>query len=344
MSAGAGNGAQAKPGGGWRSRVRGALRALRGHEEEVAPTPAPAPPAECSLDQAIETLAAASIQEVQDRGYHFQRRDYYSALNDISFLNANWDLWHERPLPPGIEWDLDAQLGEVRRVSSYFAELAEVPQDAPPGPPRYHWNNDFWRGADAMVHYGLLRDVKPSRVVEVGSGWSSLLMADALARNHDEGSPTTVVDQIEPFPRKELLSSLPEHWALQEVILQRADLTVFDSLEAGDVCFYDGSHVARAGSDVVWFFFEVLPRLKPGVLVHVHDIFWPADYPDEWIFERGQTWNEQYLLQAFLMHNSDFVPLICNAALYQCRSAPLEEIYRGTPDTHSGVSVWLKRT
>jgi len=182
-------------------------------------------------------------------------------------------------------------------------------------------------------------------VVEIGAGWSCLLMADALNRNQEEGSKPTQVTQIEPYPRRELLSALPAHWKMHDVILQRADLGLFESLEAGDVCFYDGSHVARAGSDVVWFFFEVLPRLKPGVLVHIHDIFWPSDYPDEWIFERGQTWNEQYVLQAFLMYNNSFEPVICNSMLFQLRRETVKELYQSTPETqHSGVSVWLRRT
>jgi predicted O-methyltransferase YrrM len=298
-----------------------------------------------TIDQAVEVLAAASVDEIQSRGYHFQRRDYYSALNDLPFLRDNWDVWHDRPLPRGVEWDVDAQLEQVRRISRYFAELADIPMDPPAGSPRYHWRNDFWRGADAIVQYGLLRAVKPRRVVEIGAGWSSLLLAEALQRNAGEGAEQAAVDQVEPYPRTELLSALPSHWKLDEAMLQRADLALFESLEAGDVCFYDGSHVARAGSDVVWFFFEVLPRLRPGVWVHVHDIFWPADYPDEWIFERGQTWNEQYVLQAFLMYNSAFEPVICNSMLFQRRRSALEEMFSGVPETqHSGVSVWLRRT
>jgi hypothetical protein len=319
-------------------RIRAAARALRG---ETA-LPEPTTP-ERSLDQAIETLAAASTQEVQARGYHFQKRDYYSALNDLPFLVENPDLWHDRPLPRGIEWDIDAQLDQVRQIAAYLPELENVPMDLPPGPPRYHWDNAFWRGADALVHYGLLRQGKPNRVVERGAGWSSLLMAAALNRNREEGCSRTDVSQIEPYPREELLSALPAHWTLHDAILQRADLGIFDSLESGDVCFYDGSHVARAGSDVVWFFFEVLPRLKPGVLVHIHDIFWPADYPDEWIFERGQTWNEQYVAQAFLMCNREFEPLICNSALRHFRGAALDELYREMPDHDGGVSLWLRR-
>jgi hypothetical protein len=295
------------------------------------------------LDAALATVAAASIDEVQGRGYHLQRRDYYSALNDLPFLRENWDLWHERPMPAGIGWDLEAQLGRVRAIRRFFPELADVPLNAPEGPPAYHWQNDFWRGADAIVQYGLLRERQPRRIVEIGAGWSSLLMARALERNRGEGAPAPIVDQVEPFPRRDLLSALPAGWRRHEVILQRADLALFDALGAGDVCFYDGSHVARAGSDVVFFFFEVLPRLRPGVLVHVHDVFWPDDYPDEWVFERGQTWNEQYVLQAFLMYNEAFVPLICNSWL--SRQGSFAEHFGDLAETqHSGVSLWLERT
>ena len=203
----------------------------------------------------------------------------------------------------------------------------------------------FWRGFDALVHYGLLRSVKPRRTIEIGAGWSSLLMADALKQNEAEGSQQAEVTQIEPYPRMELLSALPDHWKLHDIPLQRTNLSLFETLGPGDVCFYDGSHVARAGSDVVWFFFEVLPRLQPGVLVHVHDIFWPADYPDEWIFEWGQTWNEQYVLQAFLMYNDSFEVLVSNNMLLQFGGEAVEDLFRHVSETQRvGASVWLKRT
>lgn len=328
------------------SRIRAALRALRSKGSHVAEPPSGMTTgAEAQrIEQAIEVLGALTPRQIQDLGFHFQRRDFYSALNDLPFLEANRDLWHDRPLPRGVDWDLSAQLAGVRRISPFFAELAEVPFDPPPGPPSYHWANDFWRGGDARVQYALLRHYKPKRVVEIGCGWSSLLMRDALERNEVEGAGRATVDQVEPYPRRELLSALPEHWRLHDVMLQRADPGLFESLDAGDICFYDGSHVARAASDVVWFFFEVLPRLKPGVLVHLHDITWPDDYPDEWIFERGQTWNEQYVLQAFLMYNSAFEPLICNAMLFHRHKTEIEELYSVTPETQqSGSSVWLRK-
>ena len=302
-------------------------------------------PASASIEQAITTLAETPVRDIQDHGYHFQKRDFYSALNDLPFLSENSDLWHDRPPPRGIRWDLDAQLDNVRLLSQYFGELVGIPLKAQSSSPRFHWENDFWRGADALMQYGMLRHHKPRRVIEIGAGWSSLLMAEALRRNLQEGAPPAVVDQIEPYPRSELLSALPSDWTLHSSILQRADLCLFDSLEPGDVCFYDGSHVARAGSDVVWFFFEVLPRLRPGVLVHVHDIFWPDDYPDDWIFTRGQTWNEQYLLQAFLMYNNAFEVQICNSMLFNFRRDVLKALCLVTAETlYSGCSVWLVST
>lgn len=322
------------------ARLATALRALLGRP---LPPPAPAPQEDGDpVGRAIETLRQTPVAEIQRRGFHFQVRDFYSALNDLAFLEENHDLWHERPLPRGINWDLEAQLEVVRRIAPYAHELKDVPQDMPPGPPRYHWRNDFWSGLDALVQYGLLREAKPSRVVEIGCGWSSLLMAEALSRNEADGT-TSAVDQVEPYARKELLSALPAHWNLHETILQRAPMEPFEALREGDVCFYDGSHVARAGSDVVWFFSEVIPRLAPGVIVHVHDIFWPSDYPDPWIFERGQTWNEQYVLQAFLMYNREFEPLLSNTALLSSFPAEMEELLGSLPTVMSGGSLWMRR-
>jgi predicted O-methyltransferase YrrM len=295
------------------------------------------------IDLAIRAVEGMPRVTLQEWGYHFEYLNYYSAVNDIPFLAENRDLWHDRPAPPAVVGNLSSQLELMSQLSSYFGELADVPLDPQPGPPAYHWRNDFWGDVDAAAHYALFRREKPQRVIEIGSGWSSLLMAEALARNEEEGAPPATVHQIEPFPRTELLRALPSHWVLHETILQRASLDIFTSLRPGDVCFFDGSHVARAGSDVNWFFFEIVPRLQPGVLIHVHDIFWPSDYPDEWILDRVQTWNEQYLVQAFLMFNQEFEVLLCNSALADRYKAELASLLEGTKGKPNGVSLWLRR-
>ncbi len=321
-------------------RLAAALRALRGRPAEEDPE------VRSSVDpvgDAIAVLRETPRIEVQRRGFHFQECNFYSPVNDLEFLEENRDLWHGRGLPRGVNWDLEGQVEYLEGIASFARELVDVPNEMAPGPPSYHWRNDFWNGLDAIAQYAILRDARPRRVVEVGCGWSSLLMAEALLRNEAEGAGRTQVDQVEPYARKELLSALPDHWRLHESILQRAPLELFESLEAGDVCFYDGSHVARAGSDVAWFFFEILPRLAPGVLVHVHDIFWPNDYPDQWIFEGGLSWNEQYVFQAFLMGNREFRLTLANAAVADAFPDRLQAALGTVPTALTGGSVWMRR-
>lgn len=293
---------------------------------------------------AIDVLRAVPRSELQARGYHFEPLHFYSGVNDLAFLDENRDLWHGRPLPKGVQWDLDAQVALLSRLAGHYHELLDVPAEPDDdGPPTYHWRNPFWTDADAFVQYGMLRECKPRRVVEIGCGWSSLLMARALAQNEASGAPRATVDQVEPFPRSEIMEALPADWTHHESILQRVPVQLFETLQAGDVCFYDGSHVARTASDVVWLFSEILPRLKAGVLVHVHDVFWPNDYPDDWIVNRGQTWNEQYMLQAFLMYNEEFELLMCNSALFAERRPEVLSIYASTAANGHGCSVWLAR-
>lgn len=290
------------------------------------------------LKTAIEILKQIPFDEIQRAGYHFQTNDFWSPLNDVDFLQKNLDLWKNRPPCPMIDWNVEGQLATAERVGNYVEELRDVPVDHAPGTPEYCWNNGMWNNADALVQYGLIRDLKPRRVVEIGCGWSSLLLQRALDRNQ---TPCQVM-QIEPYPNTTLSSLFPKDWQLYQMPLQRAPFEIFESLQTDDICFYDGSHCSKPASDVNWFFFEILPRLAPGVVIHLHDIFLPDDYPDPWIFERGQTWNEQYLLQAFLMNNHDYKILIANAFLSKTNPETLEGFYRGV-QPYWGGSFWMQK-
>ena len=174
------------------------------------------------------------------------------------------------------------------------------------------------------------------KYVEIGCGWSSMLLQRALEKN---GTPCQVT-LIEPYPNERIFSTLPKDWVHYPLMLQRAHLEIFESLSSGDVLFYDGSHCSKVASDVNFLFFEVLPRLQPGVLIHFHDIFLPDDYPEDWIFHRGQTWNEQYLLQAFLMNNSKYRVLIANRWLFRRSMEHLDRIYKGVQPSF-GCSFWI---
>ena len=150
------------------------------------------------------------------------------------------------------------------------------------------------------------------------------------------------VTLIEPFPRRDLIAKLPPDWRRVETILQRCPLEQFERLDRGDVLFYDGSHCCHTASDVNWFFFQVLPRLREGVLIHLHDIFFPRDYPREWLLERVQSWNEQFLLQAFLMHNSAYRVEIANAFLAHERGPVIHALYKGVQPFWGG-SFWMTK-
>lgn len=297
-------------------------------------------------DQRIKNLLESLLQKVgfralQKLGFHLQRNDYYSPLNDCDFLEENADLWTPIETPPEIDWRLDEQLAMAREISPFLPELRDVPVQPPMDSSTFAWKNNFWENADALVQYGLVRARKPARYVEIGCGWSSLLLKQALARNAAEGRPARVT-LIEPYPSAAIFRHLPPEWQVHKTILQRAPFELFEQLEAGDFLFYDGSHCSKVGSDVNWFFFKILPRLRPGVIIHIHDISLPDEYPQPWIFERGQTWNEQYVLQAFLMHNSAYKILIANRYLFHQRAKELETLYHKLQPVY-GSSFWMQK-
>src|SRR5262249_1946304 len=149
----------------------------------------------------------------------------------------------------------------------------------------------------------LLRYWQPRRLIEIWSGYSTLLSADVNRRFLGGSMQLTC---IEPYPREFLRRGIPGVTRLIEKKAQDVELDVFAELEAGDVLFIDSSHVSKTGSDVNRIYFEIVPRLRPGVHVHVHDIFLPDDYPREWVLGENRSWNEQYLLRALLMYSTRF--------------------------------------
>ena len=295
------------------------------------------------IDDALGFLRTVPFQELQARGWHLQPNHYYWPLNDVRFLREHPELWHDRPLPAGIDWDLDGQVAFARELAGVYGELADVAERpaAVDMSSEITLINGSFSGADACAYYGIARSRQPRRVVEVGGGWSTIFLAHALARN-DRPAAVTV---IEPEPDPRLLARLPRDWDVQRALLQFADLSAFDALAAGDICFYDGSHVARTGSDVNWFFFEVLPRLAPGVLIHVHDMFTPRDYIAEWVLSDQRLWDEQYLIEAFLAYNREFK--IVAALNYLYHNHP-QELLAACPIPGSGKnteprSFWMRR-
>lgn len=237
------------------------------------------------------------FQKVSDRiGIQLRSTHYYEPTYRLADLPS--DTRKERDLP-GIRLDAAPQL-ELLRALRYGAELAAFPM-ASPGPGQFGWRNGMYEFGDGEIYYSLVRHLRPRRIVEIGSGSSTLLALAAIAANCSEDPSTkTEITCIEPYENAWLAKSGARLIAEQ---VEDVDLALFDQLEAGDFLFIDSSHVIRPFGDVTREILQILPRLKPGVWVHVHDIFTPRDYLESWLREDRRLWNEQYMLEAWLSGN-----------------------------------------
>ena len=171
----------------------------------------------------------------------------------------------------------------------------------------------------------------------MGSGFSSLVAAEAISKNTD-----SALICIEPFPADFLRQGFPGLQSLIEKKVEDIDLEFFSQLDSGDILFIDSSHTVKIGGDVNFLFLEVLPRLRPGVIVHVHDICLPFDYRRDWVMGEFRFWTEQYLLQAFLSFNSDYEVLLANHYLAHYYLEDLKRTFPNSPWWHGG-SFWMQR-
>lgn len=206
---------------------------------------------------------------------------------------------------------------------------------------RFFFENPNYSYGDAVVLYCMIRHLRPKRIIEVGSGYTSCAILDTNERAFEGRIECTF---IEPYP--ELLSSLlsegdDRRFELLSTQLQDVDVERFADLADGDILFVDSSHVSKVGSDVNHLFFEILPRLSSGVHIHFHDIEYPFEYPKEWIYQ-GRAWTEAYLLRAFLQYNSAFQVELYNSFIGRFHRDALS---RAMPIAlkNPGSSIWLRK-
>jgi predicted O-methyltransferase YrrM len=258
-----------------------------------------------------------------------QVRAYLRRLGDPAAITAL----------PGIEIDRAAMLREYDRLLPF---LRTVPFGAERRPGlRYAFDNPAYSWGDGSVLHAMLRARRPRRLVEVGSGWSSACAIDTIERDLDARCAVTFVE-----PHPELLHSLVGATRVGVTTLgcpvQEVPLEVFTALERDDILFIDSTHVAKTGSDVCFEILEILPRLRPGVLVHFHDVFWPFEYPEHWAAGEGRSWNELYMLRAFLLGNPAWRLVAFNHYLSLFAR---DEIAATYPDffRNPGGALWLTR-
>lgn len=224
---------------------------------------------------------------------------YYEPQFDLRTLRRPLTL--ERPLS-GIDWNVDEQMALLHSMR-FADELADTPVDKP-GHLAFYLHNGAFESGDAEFWYQIVRLKKPRRIFEVGSGHSTLVAAQAIRRNQNE-DPSYVCKHvcIEPYEMPWLERTTA---SVVRKKVEDLDAAYFSELEADDVLFIDSSHMIRPDGDVLFEYLELLPTLNTGVIVHVHDIFSPRNYPKECLVDAVRFWNEQYLLEAFVTHNSSW--------------------------------------
>lgn len=266
---------------------------------------------------------------------------FYSPLPDVTYIDQNKERLFDRQAKsiPGIEVDADLQLTLAEKFSTYYHELPFQDEKAPGL--RYYFHNDWFSYGDAIVLYSMLRHLRPQRIIEVGSGFSSAVMLDTNDLFLAKGIAFTFV---EPNPERLFSLLTDEDKTRCEIIVdvvQELPLERFDVLQAKDILFIDSSHVAKIGSDVVHLLTNVLPRLNKGVIIHIHDIFWPFEYPEVWLAQ-GRAWNELYMLKAFLQFTTHFKIWFFNSYL---ATHHLDAVGQSLPlfVTNPGGSIWLEK-
>ena len=279
-------------------------------------------------------------------GFHVTPVHFYQPIPDTRTLPKT--LWDKPSQLVGIDMNESMQLDLLRKHFPRFrSEYEQFPTEPTGNLHHFHLDNDLFGGLDALVAYCMVRHFQPRLIIEIGGGFSTLLLTEAAAKNN-----TSALICIEPFPQKFLKQGFPGLHRLIEKKVEDIDLEFFSELRSGDILFIDSSHTVKIGGDVNYLFLEVLPRLEPGVIVHIHDIFLPFEYRRDWVLNEFRFWTEQYLLQAFLTFNSEFEVLMANSYLahgyleHLKAAFPSLEKLRTTVSNSvrwGGGSFWMRR-
>jgi len=239
---------------------------------------------------------------------------YYSPIPDVAELDRRQNMiWGSEPRSlPGIDLHTDSQFSLVCDLERYYRDQ---PFERTKQTHLRYWFENAWFGSgDAILLHCLMRHLRPARILEVGSGFSSAAILDTNDLFFHGRLNCTF---IEPEPQRLLSLLTPAGQKRHRIIaapLQDVELEPFRELQAKDILFIDTSHVVKTGGEVNRILFEILPALSRGVYIHIHDIFYPFEYSKEWVFE-GRSWNEIYALRAFLQYNTTFAIRLFNSYL-----------------------------
>ena len=267
-------------------------------------------------------------------GFHIVPNHFYWPIQDSRKL-AEYDFESKFPLH-GMKMDTDSVKERVCSLGAYRNEYKEL-----------HYDSGYTSNGDGAILYAMIRQLKPKKVIEVGSGHSTVVIHGALRKNTQEDQIAREIISIEPYPKQVLRDLVANsNVVLQEKRVEHVEPSFFQQLEQGDVLFIDTSHVVDIGNDVHFLYLKVLPQIPVGVVVHIHDIRFPYEYPKEWVIGARKYWTEQYLLHMFMAFNDSFEVVLASNFLCQedrrlmaSNFHALSESGRGWPG-----SFWIRRT
>jgi Methyltransferase domain len=272
----------------------------------------------------------------EEHGFHLTPVYFSQPIPDTRTLTES--LWLNKPEMVGIDWNEAGQLDLLQNVFPRFQdEYNAFPNEPTDCDYEFHLINRAFGATDALVSYCIVRHLRPALIVEVGAGYSTMLLAQAGLKN---GNARLI--SIEPYPEQAIAKGFPGLTTLIPKAVQEVELEFFEQLNAGDVLFIDSTHVVKCGSDVNYLFLEVFPRLKPGVVIHIHDIFLPHEFPRDWMLNEHLFYTEQYLLQAFLTYNSEFEILFANTYMKLKHEREMRVVFPKT-QWWGGGSFWMRR-
>jgi hypothetical protein len=271
---------------------------------------------------------------------------FYSPVPDLDDLRIH-RVWEKQSELAGIDFRAERQIQLLRKLGKNAGNECNWPAIPTEDPYAfYSENNSFSFGCAASL-YSIIRSFKPRRIIEVGSGYSSLVISSAITRNGSESEPCEY-RIVDPYPSPKIEKGLPGLTRLIKERVELQDPAFFDPLAENDILFIDSGHTVRTGGDVNFLYLDILPRLAPGVMVHIHDIPMPYEYPEKYFTNPSfrMFWTESYLLQAFLCFNNQFEIML---AMDYIMTKKLDEFRKAfphyDPEVHKAVSgsFWIRR-
>lgn len=268
---------------------------------------------------------------------------FYSPVVDVESVDAFLKNGVEKSPPPTSVPNISIDANSIKRNwLALVPFMKEAPfKDEKTVGQLYQLSNPSYGFGDGYMLNAMLRRYDPKRVIEVGCGWSSACIIDTVEKQLPKKPSLTF---IEPHTKllQEILGETAGRYRVLESRVQDVPLREFEELEANDILFIDSTHVLKTGSDVCFELFDVLPRLRKGVIVHFHDMFWPFEYPRGWVVKDNRSWNELYAMRAFLSHNKDWDVIMFNDYLGKVMPTVIKDSFPKF-SSDCGGALWLQR-